>query len=116
MTTKQQAKTAALPARSVETHSELPTPASKGVDTVSALSPAVQQPTPIKRTVAALDRNILAVEELIEWIERHIESARQLPSHAEETILSLQKQLRNVLGRKAMLERLRAKEIRYTDL
>lgn len=100
--------------RSPENQAQPTIPVVSGRDEEPAPSAAEK---PAKRTVAALDRNIDSCNALIERTEAKIELVRGLQSHErnEDTVPSLKKALSNLQERKAILERLRAKELRYDD-
>jgi hypothetical protein len=81
-------------------------------------SAAVSQPDqPVKKTVHSLTRNIEATDRLIQRTKDMVEAAKTKPDYlrTEETFPGLKRQLANLEQRKEVLERLRAKEIKYDD-
>lgn len=116
MSAKEETMTASPSARSSESQDEPPTPAPDSVVEVTTESRTEQRP--VKKTVAALTRNIEATNEMIERTEQKVATARERPLYqrSDGLIAGLEKQLETLQARKAMLERLRQHEITHTDL
>jgi hypothetical protein len=78
---------------------------------------AAASQAPVKKTVAALDRNVLACDQLIDRTKEKIKAAKERPAWQRDdgTIPSLKRQLENLEQRKEILLRLKKKEIAHDD-